>query len=583
MEPIFDDEEFEGPEDSQSDDNDHHHHSRHKPKGEIHLVIGKRFLIWTLVLLVLAGAGYGSWKMDAYAKFSKWYNAASINFKVLEKNTHQAVAGATVTAEDKTATSDDQGSVAVNGLTSGVVDLKVTKDGYVDRDVQLHLYRGVNPLDDVILDKAPDKMVNIAGTVSDIVSGAGLADVKVGVADQTLKSDTSGKFTLSAKFGVSKISFAKDGYAPLVLDIKMTGEIADPVTAEMVPLINIVFPQEKSSKTDLYSTDLVASAVTQITDGKQQYDNSNPLLSPDQKWLVFLSDRDGMKQNGLLGDRLYVRDSKGNIAKTTEDLNPREIHFAGNNIVTYVYTSKADMPSHDSLVAYNLDTKKRIPLDSAITVPSDQINSIYHSAISSDGKTVAFTLTASTQATGATNTSLQGIYVVNIDGTGGKRISTLGADKTINYILFADINKTLRVGLSDANSNYSIHTVNIASGEDKDISSSLLPYDRAYTRSKALTDSNGTFQLNNGSFVYIDTHNGAADVYSSDASGKNEVQITKLGNVENMVLSSDQKYLLVANATPNVAPIAIYIVGVGGGTAKKITDAFDFNVSFAQP
>ncbi|GEM_PF-4418651 len=600
VQPIFDDDDEEkssssDQQDEQSaseeDDSNHHvdatHHSSDeaemwkdgpakKHDVELKLKFSKRRAFALVVAIIVLVGGLIGWKFDVYGKTTTWYNAASVTITILEKDSRKPVPAATVTIDTVIAKTNPTGTAELTKLKSGKVAVTITKEGYLPKSFDTRLYRGINPLPDAIIEKAPEKTFSLSGTIVDAVSQSPITKAKITVSEQDNTSDDTGAFNMQVKGDVSKIRVTKEGYdaydGPLLLGEDQTFA---PLKIELLPQLSFVFEQEKSGKVNLYTVSLSNATPTALLGDKDTAGNSTPAVSPDQKTVLFLSDRDSTT-------KLYLRDQKGNITKVSDDANPIFARFVDNNTIIYVYMSNANSPTQSALVSYRIDSKKRTVISNTPAADTKASVNIPLVTVSSDGQLIAYQmLPLQTSDTPTINLDdLRGIYTVKPDGKDIKKVLNPSVPY-INKLYFADANKSLHYSFND-DTGYRIHSVDLATTQDKDITASPTILERTYVRDHGKPDLRDTTILTtSGKYIYIDTRNGKSDVFTSDKDGKNEVQITQLGTVQSIALSQSEKYVLVGSSLNN--DTSLYVVGAAGGSVKKITPVYSLNAGFLSP
>lgn len=563
----------------------HEENNKKSSKVEVKFAVSRAALISIIVLVILGIGGLVGWKYNLFTNVSKWYSAATVTAKVIEKDTNKPLEGVSVTIDGVVAKSDSSGTLTFSNLTSGEVTVTVSKEGYIPSTYTTKLYRGSNPLPDIILEKAPDKLYDVSGTVTDALNGENITKAALKIGDVDTTSDDKGAFTMQVKADATNLVVTKDGYGELKVTLAFTeNKTFDTVKAELYPKLSVVFEQEKSGKIDIYQAGADGQNVTAITDGKQAYSSKSPMVAPDSTKLVFLSDKEkanASSENSTF--KLYFRDSKGNISKLNDDANPYHVQWLSNDILVYTYYAQTS-PSQTFVIAYNVSSKKRTvltKLPDPVTEISVNVDGV---AISPNGQYIAWSQSAyanNSTPTPEVTTALsdsKGIFISKSDGSEYKRLSS-----TTSYaynMYFTSGSTDLHYSFYE-NNGYVYKSISIASGQESSSTKSIL--DRDYSRNVGYDgpyDYNGpsTLLTKAGKYVYIDTRNGRTDVFIAGTDGNNETQITKLGNVKGIHLSADEKYLLVGTNSDNIT--AMYVAGLSSGTPKKVVECFSQNAGF---
>lgn len=543
------------------------HSSKH-----VHIMMPKWLVVSGLVVIILGVVTAIGWQFGWFNRALQWYSAASITITVIEKDTHHAIASASVTVGEVSAQTNTQGVASIGNLRSGKVLVTVSKPGYAAKTYETTLYRGDNPLADVVIEKAPDKTYSLKITVKDAIAGTAVKGAKIVVGARELSSSDAGLVSATLSAVVESVHITKDGYEAGDAPLQFAKDAYSDLFVDLFPIRYVVFEQEKGGYTDLYATDFKGSSPVRLTDGKDASSNTTPVASQDLQYVAFLSDRDGVKVSGDLAKRLYVLDQKGVATKTTDDLNPDHVQWISANTIIYSFTTTIGTVTEASVASYNLVTKKRTLISQAFQDPSVPV-SLVTVAVSNNGQSVVYALNAGVASTGATD--LTGIYTVQVDGTNRKKISN--SNKKITDLYFASDGTTVRYTYADA-TDFFTYEASTANGE-KDVTKTTTLRERTYTKiapGNSIDPNLLTSATKTGTFVYVDTKNGKSDVFALASVGKPETQVTDLGTVSSMMLSADEKYILVAVKSTN----SLYIAGIAGTTAHKIADAFTTNASF---
>lgn len=547
-----------------NDDNKSKHHL--SKKNHIHFAIPRWVFITGLVVIILGVLGALGWKLGWLDSALGWYSGASVSITIVEKDSHKAIDGAKVTIGEKSGITNTQGVANIESLRSGAITITVSKAGYDSKTYSTTIYRGQNPLPDVIVVKAPDKVYAFKVTIKDAIAGSGIKAAKVLIGKTELTSPESGVVSVSVKEVVDSIHITKDGFDAKEVPLIFTKDIYQDVIAELTPIRHIVFEQEKGGVTDLYTTDFKASTPLKLTNGNGTYSNSDPHLSPDQKYLVFLSDRDGFTSNSTRSSILYVMDEKGTVVKATDDLNPKSVKWVSDTTVVYYINVVTNAVIQPTVVAYNVVSKKRTVLSQTFVDPAQNIN-LTHLALASDRLTVAYAISA-LDASGVP-LELTGIFTVKTDGTGRSKISK--TIKTLTDMYFSSDGAVKYTYFDGA-------TLNIYSASqsgEQDVTKTTTVRERNYTNTAKSSRDSLTAMTKDGRYVYIDTKNGKSDVFLLSPDGKTESQLSNLGTVFTIALSADEKYVLVGD-TAN----SLYVTGLASTNAVKLTTAFNLNSSF---
>ena len=576
---IYEDEVDEEPGEDQPEEPKHK--GKKTEKIEFKFAMSRGAVASLVILLILAGSAFAGWKYGLLDKATKWYSAATVSAKVIEKDTNKPLDGVTMMIDGVIAKSDAGGLLALSGLTSGDATVTVSKEGYIPSTYTTKLYRGSNPLSDIVLEKAPDKLFDLTGTVTDVLNGDVIAKAKVRVGDLDATTDAKGLFALQVKADASNIVVTKEGYSDFTQIIAFTAnQTFDAVKAELTPRLSIVFEQEKSGKIDIYQAGADGQNIIAITEGNRSYSSKSPLVSPDSTKLVYLSDKEKTDNSTF---KLFYRDSKGNTTKVSDDSNPYHINWLGNDTIVYSYYAQTS-PSQTYVISYNTSNKKRTVISKAPSITLNISVNVDNVAVSPSNIYVVWSQSsysnnspATDEITTATNDA-KGIFIAKNDGSDYKRLSSITS--YIDNIYFVANSQDVHYSYYD-NTSYVYKSINLASGQESTSTKTIL--DRDYNRSAGYDGPNdfsgqSTLLTKDGKYYYIDTRNGRTDVFLAGSDGLNEIQITKLGIVKGIHLSADEKYLLIGTNSDNIT--ALYVSGVSTTTPKKVVESYSQNAGF---
>lgn len=556
-----------------------------KKNDKIHLAISKKWTIALVIIAVFAVAMGACWKLGYFNQLSRWYYSASLTVRIVEKGTNQPVIGATVTVGTASVQTNSTGTAELKNISNGKQTVTITKELYTPKTIEVTFYRGSNPLDDIILEKAPEKVYTVSGTVTDIINSLNISKVKVVVSDASTVTDDKGVYLITVRAEASQIKFTADGYQPAQASLVLKDDKFAPVNIQLMPTKQVIYEQETGGKVSLYTTDFAGLKNVKVTVAGATYSDKTPISSPDESNVLFLTDRDGVKNNaGQVGYQIYLRNSTGSSTRLTSDLNPRNISWLDAKRIVYSYQKIQGSPSNDVIVVYNIETKKRTEVGNA-PIGANVVSAISQLIPNKAGSYLAYYQSASAPdstdaAAVAKAAESLGSFVLKTDGTGLKKMGDITNAPNKIYFSPAD---------SHARLNYYVNGV--AETHDYDISAatiSTLGVKSLWERDYALkgydefvdaTPAHVTIQLTGGRNIYIDTKNGKTDVFTTDSAGKNEIMLTNIGTAKTIAVSSDEKYVLVgAKDTSNT--VSLYVVGTSGGIAKKLTDSFGLLAGF---
>lgn len=528
-------------------------------------------LAFLIVILLVVGT-LAAFRRPLLAK----YNASSVSLKVREGDKF-ALAGALVTMNGTSYTTDENGKISLQAIPAGTYDYVVHKDGYTDLPGTLQLHRGDNDLQFLSLVKLPDKVYAVKGFVKDSVSGQTLANVQVTLGSKTVITDPSGSYVFSnvAPSDSMTLFLSIAGYIDRQLVLKVVN--ADVLTAAvpLVPKGQLVFASNRDGQRHLYTSAYDGSGQKVFASGTGE--DFSPVVAPDNTHVAFNSTRDHVKDGyGNDAAKLYIASLDGKtVTKVADDVaasikpiwspNGQSIYFSA-------YTSaKYDQSSYK---VYDVVHSKLLDI-------GEQVG---EAVFSSDGSVVAYyafatetapqasstpsplpssTLSASPTASPVPVPSQVNINVVKtLNILTGERKTLVKKEQYLSDLRFAADNSTVSYEAIIEGIRRRFQ-YKLSSGVELEIPV-LAVAKRKTVPSPDLTK-----------LAFIEARDGKTDLYIVNADGSNEKRLTTLGVLNDQTLPHwDATGRYITFAVHREAENGIYIAAVAGGDPQKVTDYF---------
>ena len=512
--------------------------------GYVHVRFSKRFVWSIVIMLVVIVFGMAAWRFKLYQRGLDLYNTTSVTVKVKEDNKF-ALQGALFSVNGTGYSSDDNGTITISKIVAGTYPVTISKDGYQDSHATLTISRGDNDIKIFSITKQVAKLYNLKGVVQDYVTGTVLVNVQVSTNGQTVQTNPAGEFTFTKlAAGDYTLTVSKGSYLDLQQKTTVTSDPVAALSVALVPARQVVFVSNRDGKRAVYVSNFDGSNQHQLVPPANGGEDYAPVVSPDGKWIVFSSTRDGLKTAyGSPAPKLYVASSDGKILKkVSDDVAENRVVWASNSTYFY-YEGYSDLKL--SLFVrhfYILGTNTIFDLGTGqnVTLGANGIWVAY-SAIDANGELTITTLNPTT-----------GDRV----GYGQKVVSSVqnlafvNNDTAINYEAFVDnAFHRYQMKISD-------NTITERPADATDT--------RVYYPSP-----NGTQK------VFVEERDGKTDLFLIGSDGK-EVRLTSIGIVSTHLVprwDSSGEYIVVG--FQKTGENALYVVGLNAADPKKIVDYYD--------
>ena len=511
----------------------------------------KRLTISIIVVLLLLAAiiGLTPLKYMLLGPFMK----ANIDVVVSDAVTGQVLPGATVNLAGATSTTDKLGTAHFTKLHPGATTLTITKAAYTTSALNLTLGFGDNSARNI---KLTSKGIRLTFNFTNYVTGKPVAGAQVKVADADVVAGSSGQAVASVTPAgndgqTEAATITLDGYNDLSVPVKITPG-ADPISAILVPAGSVYYLSNRSGKIDLYQANLDDTNANVILPGTGNEDGSTGILPNvyDPTVLALISSRAGVRVGGDVREDLYVfhTDTKQLVMVDTNIRYPNYRTWLGKTLIYQKFGSTDD--TRTSIEAY-------IPASSKhATISACTSDGACPQALYATDDLFLFSLSGA-----APGSSSNGLFAVKNGSTSGQSLSSTPAQSALrqvkNTILLEYYNYNYGTGSTNQWQSLDLTTTKVSS----------LAAGPASNTSRTYVDSPGDKVS-----VSVDKRDGQSDLYLTGEDGSNERQLTTTGNVSEFVQWYGDTYVVYSAANQ------LYVVGVAGGTPKKITNFYSGDV-----
>jgi len=378
---------------------------------------------------------------------------------------------------------------------------------------------------------------DVSGVVIDKISEEPIKDAKITSGSQSTLSKADGSFRFKVADNAKQLDISAEGFQAVTADINEKEKIT------LSPKGEIIFVSNRDGKRGLYRVNLDGSQDKNLVPRIDDKEDFSPVISPRERYVAFLSTRDGRKDNQKNDNpALYLVKTDGSELKKISDYyDVRSVTWSPDG--TYVaWVGRENQDSYDSkLAVYNVADKSTVYVGEG----GDDIGDF---SFSKDDSMVTFSIHNSG------NSSRQGIYVADGNGNNSRKVSSATGspkyndDLNVEFTDYAD-NKTKYMAW--------FHD----SGELKEID-------------KNDTKRVGTPSPDKVWIAYIENRDGKNNVFVSRPNKSGEKKLTSVDSATDPIRwTLDGKYITFRVSKQNES--ARYIVATSGkGSAKKIIDEY---------
>jgi Tol biopolymer transport system component len=433
---------------------------------------------------------------------------------------------------------DKYGNAYFSTLLKGEYEVLIKAEGYQILKTKATLRKGKDNALTFRLVKNPAITATVTGIVKDYVSEAVIKNASVKIADKTVVTDENGKFTVeNVVTGDYEVSINNVGYLPYNQKVSILTKQSQLEPINLVPEGKIAFVTNRDKgKRAIYTANYDGSEQKSIVARAADYEDFSPLVSPDKKKVVFVSTREGRKdENGNLINLLYLIDIDGkNLIKVSDLAIDYNFRWTNDNKFLIWQSQKGE------LHAYNVTAKTDVPLVMDLRASMYDINP--------SNTKIAFMVYEQTSNKSA-------IYTTDISGNPPSKI--IEEQSGLSLYRF----------LSDSQILYSVYSTN----RTKHFIYDSVKNTNSETDYASSSKQSGIKSPDGKLIAYIDERDGKNDVFISLPNGNDEKQLTNIGTAQgNLTWSNNNTMIIFTSYKPGES--ALYIVSISGGKAKKIVD-----------
>jgi Tol biopolymer transport system component len=554
-----------------------------------HLHVSKKKVLAATAVFLLIFLGLAAWKLKWYQPLADRYNASAVSLKVREGDKF-SVEGAQISVDGKSAITDHNGNVALENIPAGTYQLSVSKDGYVVLQQAISLHRGDNGIVFLSLAKNPAKLYTVKGFVKNAVSDQPIADVQVTLGSKTVATDPTGAYSFSnvAPSDVS-VTLSKAGFTDKQLAAKVVDADIVSVGVTLVPTGQLVFVSNRDGHRALYSSLYDGSGQRPFAVAPGGAEDFAPIISPDNKTIVFMSYRDGAKD--AYGNKLATLYQVGADGK-----DPKKISNDVLSAPTALWSPSGQYVYYGGFTSSKLDTATYKVYDTQKSATIDIGEPATGLVFSPDSKTVAYVVSSvenriipatpspspspsptpepvatatpspspspipSAVPLPTTSVTINTVKTINL--ATGERKAVIKKDQYVSSMRFGPDNRSVSYQVIVGSV---LHQFTVALADGKEGEISLVPYNTRRT----ILSPNGQSQ------AFVEERDGKKDLFLMDANGKNEKRLTTLGVLDDAVLPHfDDSGAYITVAVKREGENALYLVALEGGDPKKVTDYY---------
>lgn len=285
------------------------------------------------------------------------FGKTTMDLHVIDETTKQPVPHASVTVDNQAQATDKKGFIRLSNLAWGSHEFKFEKLAYAIK--QTHLTADAAKTDKVV--KLHPTGMPLKLTITNKISGAQLAGVKVGYKGADAISDAAGHAVLQVppqSAAKITVTLKSEGYNDATVDIQADPKVANNVT--LTPAGKIFFLSKRTGTINVMKSDLDGTHQEVVLAGTGRENDTDTILlaSRDWQYLALKARRDADDKNGSL---YLINTSTGTL--TTMDAGNINITMVGWSGHTFVYTvDRLDKDVYASkkvaIKSYTAETKK---------------------------------------------------------------------------------------------------------------------------------------------------------------------------------------------------------------------------------
>lgn len=562
-------------------------------KGYVSMKLSRKMLWISGAVLIILALGVMIWQFKWYQPLLNRYNKASVIVKVKEDDKF-AIVGAKVTLNNNEYTTDDAGKISLS-MVAGDYVVKVEKDGYTPLESPISVKRGDNEPFNLSIKKLAEKIYSVKGFVQDYVTAEPMQDVQVTLGSKSVNTNPAGEFAFEGLVpSETKLIVTKSGYINKEVPLSIVDADLLDNKVQIVPTGQLIFVSNRDGKRKLYVSNYDGGSQKALSGTEASGEDFAPFLSPDGKWVLFSSTRDGLKDNyGSEVSVFYLVGIDGKtLRKLGDNMNGYNVQWSSNSKYIYFESYNSVKLDKSTYSVYDLANQKILEVGDVVNSGSfSQSGDIFaYSTNVSETRVIATptpsatpsptptpspvasgspVVTPTQTATPAPATQTVTVYQVKtFNVTNGERKILATRDQYISNLRFASSSDVLGFDtLVDGGKKR--FEISVNGGDQKEVA--VQPYaTRNYVVQPKVGNTASSAQ------VFIEQRDGKNDLYLVDMSEKNEKKLTNLGVVSSSLpptWDGGGKYVIFA--VKREAESALYIVATSGkGEPKKVTDYF---------
>ncbi|HPD98898.1 MAG TPA: hypothetical protein PKV52_01375 [Candidatus Saccharibacteria bacterium] len=465
---------------------------------------------------------------------------ASAQFRVVDVISGRPIKNVTVSIDDKTAKSDEEGLVKINDIKLGPTLINLQKRSFKEEQIPVTIGWGSNPFDGPL--ELNPTGTTFVFTAKDWLSGSALQNVEVSDGESVALSDENGlaKLTIEPTEKDIAVTFTYNTYRTETLTIP-----ADTIANEevlLVPSSQDVFISKRSGKYDIYSRYVDGTQETLLLPGTGTEQSDTHLLpNPKSSVVALVSSRDGLRnESGSMTSSVYLLDTTTKQVEKIDTSSSERVRLIGwdGDTVVFVKTATnqlADKGSTQTIVAYDAAKKEVHEVATASNFTDVRLikDAVYYVLPVSDGS----------QSKGLTKSSLN---------NNEKKVLLA---KNI-WAVYRITNDTLQIS-AEGDEWYELTLEN---GSIKQLEGApAVPKNITYTSNPITTD-----------VAWLEERDGKTVLLVSSSNANDSKEITKQSGINYPIRWLNSTTILYTVAT--AGETADYIVSTTNGQVKKVGD-----------
>ncbi len=330
---------------------------KRKRRGLFSLLRRSSAARWTLALLMLLGlGGLAAFPTTRYAILNAAGVRSSASLTVVDQTTRQPLKNVTVTINDRTVQTNQEGVAQLDQLKLGPTEVKVERRAFTEQRRPITIGWGSNPLGEFNLEP---KGSQYTLTIADVISGAPIANAEATVDDLSTQADDKGviKLTLDGR-DVEKVSvtITAEGYRNAQLDLTLANK--QNIDIKLTPSQQVVFISKRSGTYDVYKIDVDGKNESLLLTGTGNERNDIVLTQhPSDNIAMLVSERTGSRSTtgDILRELTFINVKDGATKQVAQSSQLRVVDWIGSRLV-YVQLNddaKPDDPQRYKLMSYD--------------------------------------------------------------------------------------------------------------------------------------------------------------------------------------------------------------------------------------